>query len=179
MRAALWSMALAFCIAAGNIADAGAQQSQTGALCTDKPNLKVASASLGRVDYLDGGQAGSLAGGVLMVDFNISIENNGSADALRSRLRYSAAIKSLAGEVAEEIGSTTTDVYSVSAGETEDNLISIMVNNLRPLLQPSGELAGAAVFRVAVDVDNEINECDESDNSSETASEIRTGKVLE
>lgn len=175
MRAAIVLMALACCVAADS---AAAQQAQAGARCVDKPNLRVAAAPLSRIDYLPGMEAGSVAGAVLMIDFNVSIENNGGVDALRSRLRYSVLIKSLAGAVAEQV-SSTTDVYSVSASETEDNLISIMVSKLSPLLQTSGELAGSAVLNVEVDIDNEIGECDETDNSTETTSDIKTEKVVE
>jgi hypothetical protein len=178
MRAAIVSMALACCVATATVGEAAAQQALAGALCADKPNLRVASAPLSRIVYLAGMDPGSVAGAVLMIDIDVSIETNGGADALRSRMRYLAQVKSLAGAVAEEVKGTT-DVYSVSAGDTEVNLISIMASKLGPLLQPSGELAGTAVLRVEVDTDNEISECDEADNSTETTSDIKTAKVVE
>jgi hypothetical protein len=147
------------------------------AQCQDKPNLTNVVATMSRVDYLAGGQPSSVADDVLMADFNISVANTGGVDAAQSRLQYSADVKSLGGKTVEKVDGTS-DINDVAAGGTENGLVTIMVSSLSDLLQPSGEIRGAIVFHVVVDVDNEIRECDETDNAADVTVELRTEKVV-
>ncbi len=147
------------------------------AQCQDKPNLTNVAASMGRVDYLAGGQPSSVADDVLMADFNVSVGNTGGVDAGQSRLQYSADVKTLAGKTVENVEGMS-DIYGVAAGGTESGPITIMVSSLAALLQPTGEIRGSIVIHLVADVDNEIKECDETDNAADTTADLKTEKVV-
>lgn len=184
MRLALETTAVACSISIAIAGAAFAQQPRAplsdagaGAQCQDKPNLTNVVPAMTRVDYLAGGEPQTVNDDVLMADFNVAVENDGGVEASQSRLQYSADVRTLAGKTAEEIEGTT-NIYGVPAGGAENGLVSIMVSSLSALLQPSGEIAGSIVFHVVVDVDNEIRECDETDNVGEATFDLKTEKVV-
>ncbi len=147
------------------------------AQCQGKPNLTAPVTTLDRVDYLAGFDPEIVSDDVLMVDFDVAVENVGAADAPHSRLRYEAEVYTTAGKLVEKT-SNVANIFGVPAGGVEHALISIMVSELAVCLQPTGEIAATIVIRVKVDVDDEVEECDETDNAAEATFEIATEKVV-
>lgn len=147
------------------------------AQCQNKPNLTAPVATLGRVDVLAGYDPKIVTDDALMVDLDVAVENAGAVDAPRSQLRYEAEVRTTAGKLVQK-SSETTDVFGPSAGEVEHMLFSIMVGKLAACLQPSGEIAATLVIRAQADVKNEVDECDETDNASETTLDLKTEKIV-
>jgi len=179
MRFPCKSIAVACCVSAALFETglSAAQPDGVAAQCQDKPNLTSIAITMARVDYMAGAQPDSVKDDVLMVDFNISVRNGGGADADRSRLKYAADIQSSGGQSVEQADGTM-DIYWLAAGEAEDNMATIMVSKLGALAGPAGEISGQIVFRAAVDVDGEVDECDESDNSAEARIDLKVEKSV-
>lgn len=181
MRNAIISIAVVCCVtfAAANTTNAlavdqeGTASNATGAasLCPDKPNLTNITVSTGSVFLVEGGNPQSFADDVLMIDFDISADNASEVESPESRIGFSARVLSLDGKLAEKIDGTTT-LYWTPPGGTEHAIASIMASKLSTLVQPSGELAGSIAFHATIDVDNEIIECNETDNEADYIHEI-------
>ena len=178
MRTLHESMAVFCCVSALMTASACAQDPPAASQCPDKADLTDIGVVLSRLDYMAGLETGKVSDDVMMIDFAVSVRNGGGVDAGRTRLRYHVDIRAPGGAVAQS-HEDTMDVYSIAAGATEESLVTVMVSALGPLLQPTGEVAGTAVFRVEADVDGEISECDESDNKAEVESPFSSEKVVE
>lgn len=180
MRLAInWTFA-AFCVllaAPGTILAQPEAGEDAVAQCQGKPNLTAPVTTLDRIDYLAGFDPEIVTDDVVMVDFDVAVENIGGVDAPRSRLRYDAEVRTTAGALVEK-SSDVLDIYGPPAGGVEHALISIMVSKLAACLQPTGEIAASVVIRVKADVDNEVDECDETDNAAETTFDIGTKKVV-
>lgn len=121
---------------------------------------------MSNVYFMEGGQTDTFADDVLMIDFTISVDNAGGVDASDSRVDYSARVLSVGGQVIETFTGVTT-LYWTPPGGTEEARVTIMASKLAGLAQPSGEIAGSIAFRAAVDVGDDVDECDETDNEIE------------
>ncbi|MEE2689970.1 MAG: CARDB domain-containing protein [Pseudomonadota bacterium] len=179
MRFLLESIAAACCVSAVFFSTVSAQDSPApaDAQCKDKPELTDVTAALARLDYMAGLETGKVSDDVMMIDFTVSVRNAGAVGAGRTRLKYSVDIRAPGGAGVQSM-EDTMDIYSVRAGATEENLVTIMVSALGPLLQPDGTVAGTAILRVEVDVDNEVAECNEADNRAEVETPFSTEKVV-
>ncbi|MBB5519203.1 hypothetical protein [Amphiplicatus metriothermophilus] len=171
MRFGFKSAAAACCVSISAVLAAGAQEGDAGAACADKPNLTGLAPALSNVFAMTGLDQNSVADDVLMVDFIVVMKNDGGVAAEGSRLSYTAQVRSLAGAVVETVDGVT-DTYWIAPGETQENIVNIVVSELAPLLQPSGEVKGAIRFRAVADVDNDVAECVETDNSGEATVEL-------
>lgn len=169
MRLPSRSMVVAGCISLATTN--GAWSDEPNAQCQNKPNLTNGSAVMSNVFLMEGGQAGSVSDDVLMVDFTISVENAGGADAPESRIDYSAKVLSPGGQTVE----TVTGVANLDwtpAGGTATALVTVMASKLAGLVLPSGEIGGAVALRAVIDVDGQVDECDETDNEVETTVDL-------
>lgn len=146
--------------------------------CANLPNLTVESISLDRTDYMAGGQPASVTDDVMMVEFLVKVSNIGGADVETSNLGYVAVVNTLAGKTVETLRGTV-EVYSLQSGGGETTVVSLMVSELRALLQPSGEIAASISLQVEIDADERIRECVETDNKLAFTAEIRTEKVVQ
>lgn len=121
---------------------------------------------------LEGGEPEAVTDDVMMIDFNVAVENAGGADAAASRVGYTAKVSSVDGQLVETI-SGVAGLDWTPAGETEQAFITVMATRLADLLQPSGAIAASVAFRAVIDVDNEVDECDETDNTVEMTADLK------